>query len=85
MFDASSKVNPLAHANKVYVGYCTSDAYLGNRGASDETFGWEFRGQEVLKAVLQVSRGVGWLVGSRVEEKRWVVRCNEEAEGVTGR
>jgi hypothetical protein len=38
-------VNPLWDANKVYLPYCTSDGFVGNRAASEATFGWHFRGQ----------------------------------------
>jgi O-palmitoleoyl-L-serine hydrolase len=40
----------LAAAHKVYVAYCTSDAYIGN--ASDTTFGFQFRGRAVVQALF---------------------------------
>eukprot|EP01065_Artemidia_motanka_P047358 TRINITY_DN740_c0_g1_i1.p1 TRINITY_DN740_c0_g1~~TRINITY_DN740_c0_g1_i1.p1 ORF type:complete len:389 (+),score=61.45 TRINITY_DN740_c0_g1_i1:57-1223(+) len=42
----------LKKANKVYVRYCTSDAHMGNRGASSATAGWHFRGQAMVQATL---------------------------------
>jgi len=42
----------LKTANKIYIPYCTSDAHMGDRAASDATNGWNFRGQSVVKAVL---------------------------------
>ena len=38
----------LATANKVFVRYCTSDAHMGNAGPSSSSFGWHFRGAEVI-------------------------------------
>lgn len=45
--DAS--LNPWAAASVVYVGYCSSDAWMGNT----EAFGFQFRGQSILAAALQ--------------------------------
>ena len=48
----------LGSANKVYVRYCSSDAFLGNASA----FGLQFRGQAIVQAVLAdlvVRRGLG--------------------------
>lgn len=48
----------LRNANKVYVKQCTSDAHMGN----GEAFGWQFRGQVVVQAVLNdlvSSQGLG--------------------------
>ena len=51
IFEISSK-NPWAAANVAYVPYCSSDAWIGDIGASDATFGWAFRGQRILASVL---------------------------------
>jgi len=48
----TSKKNPWAAANVAYVPYCSSDAWVGDAGASESTFGWHFRGQRILAAVL---------------------------------
>jgi len=45
--------SPLKDAHVAYVRYCTSDAHLGDAGASEATFGMHFRGSHVLRAVLQ--------------------------------
>lgn len=43
---------PLADANLVQLGYCTSDIYLGDTGASDATWGWHFRGEQVVRSTF---------------------------------
>jgi len=51
----------LADANQVFVPYCSSDAYIGNIGASDVPFGFHFRGRAIVTAVLTelaVTRGL---------------------------
>lgn len=46
--------NPdFAGAHAVYVPYCSSDAWSGDRGASNETFGWHFRGKRIVVEVLE--------------------------------
>lgn len=42
----------LATANKIFVPYCTSDAHMGDREASDATNGWHFRGATVVRSVV---------------------------------
>ena len=60
IFDKDPKRNPFAGANLVYVGYCSSDAWVGNVGAGPDTFGWHFRGQRIIEATFQMlARGVG--------------------------
>lgn len=60
---ASAPGNPFAAANKVYVAYCSSDAWMGDASA----FGYQFRGQAIVSAVLadlQTVRGLS--VGDRM-------------------
>lgn len=52
IFDSNDELSPLSTANKVYVNYCSSDAWSGNRAASDETYGWHFRGAKIIEALL---------------------------------
>ena len=52
IFDNNPELTPLADANKVYIPYCSSDAWMGDRAASSETFDWHFRGQKVVEGVL---------------------------------
>mmetsp|Transcript_81121 Transcript_81121/g.143012 ORF Transcript_81121/g.143012 Transcript_81121/m.143012 type:complete len:423 (-) Transcript_81121:159-1427(-) len=56
-----------AGANKVYLPYCSSDAWMGSRAAGPETFGWGFHGQDILRAVVaQFTQGGRWSSVSRV-------------------
>jgi hypothetical protein len=41
-----------AGANLVYAGYCSSDAWVGNAGAESNSFGWAFRGQHHIEALI---------------------------------
>lgn len=44
----------LLTAHKVYLAYCTSDAYIGNVSASVEFgFEWQFRGRAVVHALFE--------------------------------
>jgi hypothetical protein len=53
--------NPWKDANKVYLAYCSSDAWAGDAPASAATGGWAFLGQRIIEATmmdLQVRRGM---------------------------
>ncbi len=39
IFDDDPKRNPMARAHKVYIGYCSSDAWSGNIGSAEVAFG----------------------------------------------
>lgn len=52
IFDDNSTLNPLYDANKIYVPYCTSDAYMGYRLPSVATDEWIFMGQQIVYAVI---------------------------------
>ena len=52
----------LGDANAVVVFYCSSDSWVGDRGASDETGGFHLRGARIVDAVfddLFDARGLG--------------------------
>merc|ERR1712139_494461 len=51
-FDGIFESGPLANANVVRVGYCSSDIYLGNVAASESTWGLEFRGEQIVRATF---------------------------------
>jgi len=54
LFSNSAKKNPDFHDwNVVFVWSCTSDQWMGNRGASDATGGFHFRGAAVVDAVVE--------------------------------
>ena len=36
----------------MYAGYCSSDAWVGNAGAESNSFGWAFRGQHHVEALI---------------------------------
>jgi hypothetical protein len=56
IFDTVAANNPFASANKVYIPYCTSDAWLGDLSSEDtyENYGfsWSFRGRRIIAAVI---------------------------------
>jgi hypothetical protein len=52
VFATDPAISPMTNATKVYVMYCTSDAFGGDVGASDGTLGWAFRGQRVVGGVF---------------------------------
>jgi hypothetical protein len=51
--DNNMKNTPFWSANKVMLGYCSSDGYMGNAAASVDTWGWHFRGQELVFAMIR--------------------------------
>lgn len=52
IFDNEQSKSPFYGANKVYVPYCSSDGWVGDAAASDLTWGYEFRGQRIIRSVL---------------------------------
>ena len=52
LFAPSAKKNPLAGANKVFLGYCSSDAWQGDTLASVANGGLAYRGQRIVRATL---------------------------------
>ena len=64
LFSVDERRNPWAAAHLVYVGYCSSDAWVGNIAAADSklkhvpnaagNLGWAFKGQRVIEAVMAV-------------------------------
>jgi len=44
--------NPWRDSNKIYIAYCSSDAWAGNAVASDATYGWSFLGQRIISSTL---------------------------------
>jgi hypothetical protein len=48
----SATHSPIWYANKAYLGYCSSDGYMGNLGASPQTWGLHFRGQALIDAMI---------------------------------
>jgi O-palmitoleoyl-L-serine hydrolase len=52
IFDDESAKSPFYSANKVYVAYCTSDGWVGDAPSSSATWGYNFRGQRVIRSAL---------------------------------
>lgn len=79
IFDYDPHRNPMAGANLVQVGYCSSDAWVGNVGPQDNALnattnaagglGWWFKGQRIIEATLAVLNqdfGFGTLPNTRL-------------------
>ena len=52
LLDSSPSKSVLWGANKASLLYCSSDGYMGNAEASDATWGWHFRGQNLVFAMV---------------------------------
>lgn len=79
IFDGDEKKNPdFAGFTQIYVPYCSSDAWLGNRGASQETGGFHFRGQRILAAVVETFKRKRDNGPNLAEAKRLVLAGVEE-------
>ena len=46
--DSALRKTPFYGAHKAMLGYCSSDGYMGDVGASAATWGWHFRGQRLV-------------------------------------
>lgn len=54
VFSLSQQLNPVfSRYNHVYIPYCSSDSHYGDRAASEETFGFHFRGKKIITAVTE--------------------------------
>lgn len=53
IFDTNPANSPFWGANKVILGYCTSDGYMGDVVASDQTWGWHFRGARTVITLVK--------------------------------
>jgi hypothetical protein len=70
IFDTDASNNPFAAANKVYIPYCSSDAWLADMSTEDTLavygFAWAFRGRRIIAATitaLQAEFGLGAAAG----------------------
>lgn len=52
LFSTSANKTALPGAHKAYLRYCTGDAHMGNRDASDASFGFNFHGSRTVAAAL---------------------------------
>ena len=55
IFSPRADRNPFAGANKALLAYCSSDAWVGDVGASAASLNYAFRGQRILCVILSVS------------------------------
>ena len=82
IFETSHK-NPWAAANIAYLPYCSSDAWVGDIGASNFTWGFAFRGQRILAAALHKlvqSEGLGAKTDSG-QQRLLLSGCSAGARG----
>eukprot|EP01126_Amoeba_proteus_P013288 TRINITY_DN15614_c0_g4_i1.p1 TRINITY_DN15614_c0_g4~~TRINITY_DN15614_c0_g4_i1.p1 ORF type:complete len:401 (+),score=54.63 TRINITY_DN15614_c0_g4_i1:95-1204(+) len=54
IFDTDPTLSPFWGFKKVAILYCSSDGYMGNAPASSTTWGWHFRGQELVRGVIEI-------------------------------
>ena len=73
--------SPLAGANVVYIYYCSSDAYLGSRPASNRTGGLAFRGRDILDATIEKVLTVHGLGAKLEETTQFLVFAGSSAGG----
>jgi hypothetical protein len=48
LFDINPEKSPFWGANKILLGYCSSDGYMGD----NEAWGWHFRGQRIVFSLI---------------------------------
>lgn len=65
-------------AHRVFLRYCTSDGYLGNRTGP---LGWQFRGRSVVKATIEEMVWLG--MGSAAGTKMLYSGCSAGGRGVS--
>ena len=53
LLDSNPNRSPLWGANKASLGYCSSDGYMGDAGASVDTWEWHFRGQRLVQSMIR--------------------------------
>jgi len=53
IFSPDPDLSPFASANKVYIPYCSSDAFVGNMAKNKSlSLSWHFRGQDLIRATI---------------------------------
>ena len=79
IFSPDSSVSPLSTANRVFVPYCSSDAWVGDMG--DGVLGFHFRGQAIVRAVMSELRRVYKIGGGTGGDELYFAGCSAGARG----
>lgn len=79
IFSRVSSQNPFATAHIAYVGYCSSDAWMGAAPASDATFGFAFQGQAIISAAVDTLVSQYGMGGG---DRMLLAGCSAGARGV---
>jgi hypothetical protein len=67
IFDSNPYISPYAGAHMASLAYCSSDGYIGDAPASEDTWGWHFRGQRLVRQfILTLISKHGLVSGSTV-------------------
>lgn len=86
ILSASAAQNPDFHTwNHVYMVYCSSDMWTGNRGASPETWGMHFRGEAIADAMLDAMRDASIVGEPTIDEASAVLVTGSSAGGIGAR
>jgi hypothetical protein len=79
----SSETNPdFSKANQVYLAYCSSDLWSGDRKASSKTGGLHFRGARILRAVIEDLTDPAITPAPNLTDARQVLFSGSSAGGV---
>jgi hypothetical protein len=84
ILSADPEINPDLHAwNHVYMVYCSSDQWAGDRGASDATYGMHFRGRKIVHAMFDAMKDPQ-IVGSSTIDNASRVILGGSSAGAAG-
>jgi hypothetical protein len=62
------------------LGYCSSDAWVGDVGPESNSWGWSFRGQRIISATLAVlAKSYG--LGASGDDRLLLSGCSAGARG----
>lgn len=75
--------NPFYNANLAWLKYCSSDSWFGDAGASQATFGWDFRGSRIISAAVTALMSYNGM-GSQPNAKFLLQGCSAGGRGVMG-
>ena len=82
MLSISVEENPdFYNANHVFVPYCSSDLWSGNRPASFATGGWRFRGYRIVRSVITDLKNVSITAEPNLADAKEVLFSGSSAGG----